>query len=219
MSTTITIDTLTTLANAFVYYFSVRATDLAGNVSQITGSNGITIDTGPPIIGIVNDGLAEDEDYTNSDSTLDLSWAGFLDTISGISFYEYAFFRYNPTSDDSTIIEWTNIGLDTGVTVRNLSLDHDATYYGSIRAIDNVGHVSATALSDGILVDIFSPTVGLPNDGGLEDLDYQGPSDTLAIYWSGADTREISYYQYSVGTTAGDTNCLLYTSPSPRDRG
>ena len=211
MSTTITIDTLTTLANAFVYYFSVRATDLAGNVSQITGSNGITIDTGPPIIGIVNDGLAEDEDYTNSDSTLDLSWAGFLDTISGISFYEYAFFRYNPTSDDSTIIEWTNIGLDTGVTVRNLSLDHDATYYGSIRAIDNVGHVSATALSDGILVDIFSPTVGLPSDGGLEDLDYQGPSDTLAIYWSGADTREISYYQYSVGTTAGDTNVVPWT--------
>jgi len=208
MSTTITIDTLTTLTNAMVYYFNVRATDLAGNVSQIIGSNGITIDTGPPVTGILNDGLAEDEDYTNSDSTLDLSWAGFLDTLSGIGFYEYAFFA---ASDDSTIIEWTNIGLDTSVTVSGLTLDHDASYYGSVRASDNVGHVSATALSDGILVDIFSPTVGIPNDGGLEDQDYQGPSDTLAIYWTGADTREISYYQYSVGTTAGDTNIVPWT--------
>ena len=66
-----------------------------------------------------------------------------------------------------------------------------------------MGFVSTIAVSNGILVDIFSPTVGLPSDGGAEDLDYQGPSDTLAIHWTGTDTREISYYQYSVGTTAG----------------
>jgi hypothetical protein len=106
MSTSITIDTLTTLMNSFVYYFNVRATDLAGNVSEISGSNGITIDIGPPIIGIVNAGLSEDEDYTNSDSTLDLSWAGLLDTLIGIGFYEYAF---GTTSGDSDFIEWTNI--------------------------------------------------------------------------------------------------------------
>ncbi|SVA39408.1 uncharacterized protein METZ01_LOCUS92262, partial [marine metagenome] len=209
MSTVVTIDTLT-LINADTYYFSVQATDLAGNVSTIVPSNGITIDIDPPISGTVADGLDGDEDYTNSDTTLDLAWLGFSDPLSGIAYYEYAF---GTTSGDSDLISWTNIGLDTSVTVTGLDLTHDATYYGSVRANDNVGHVSAVALSDGIMVDVFDPTVGIPKDGGdtHDDLDYQGPSDTLAINWDGNDTREISYYQYSVGTTPGDTNVTPWT--------
>ena len=64
------------------------------------------------------------------------------------------------------------------------------------------------------MVDVFEPTVGIPNDGGDThgDLDYQGPSDTLAINWEGNDTREISFYQYSVGTTPGDTNVTPWTN-------
>ena len=112
MSTDITIDTLT-LINADTYYFSVQATDLAGNVSTIVPSNGITIDMDPPISGTVADGLDGDEDYTNSDTTLDLTWQGFSDPLSGISYYEYAF---GTTSGDIDLISWTNIGLDTIVT-------------------------------------------------------------------------------------------------------
>ncbi|SVA41871.1 uncharacterized protein METZ01_LOCUS94725, partial [marine metagenome] len=207
MSTAITIDTLT-LTNATEYYFNVRATDLAGNVSPVVPSDGITIDIDPPIIGLVADGLIGDEDYTNTDSTLHLSWTGFLDPLSGIAYYEYAF---GTTSGDTNVISWSNNGLDTSITISRLSLGHDTTYYGSVRAIDNVGHMSVVALSNGVLVDVFNPTVGVPMDGGSEDLDYQGPSDTLAISWSGNDTREISYYQYSVGTTPGDTNVISWT--------
>ena len=67
------------------------------------------------------------------------------------------------------------------------------------------------------MVDVFEPTVGIPKDGGdtHDDLDYQGPSDTLAINWDGNDTREISYYQYSVGTTPGDTNVIPWTDNGP----
>ena len=86
MSTDITIDTLM-LINADTYYFSVQATDLAGNVSTIVPSNGITIDMDPPISGTVADGLGEDEDYTNNDTTLDLTWQGFSDPLSGIAYY------------------------------------------------------------------------------------------------------------------------------------
>ena len=101
---------------------------------------------------------------------------------------EYAF---GTTSGDTDLISWTNIGLDTSVTITGLDLTHDATYYGSVRASDNVGHVSVVALSDGILVDVFEPTVGIPNDGGDThgDLDYQGPSDTLAINWEKKQVR------------------------------
>ena len=95
--------------------------------------------------------------------------------------------------------------------VSNLDLVHDGTYYGFVRATDTVGHVSTISTSNGIAVDIFDPTVGVPNDGGFVDLDYQGPSDTLGIFWSGNDTREISFYEYSVGTSPGDTNIVSWT--------
>ena len=107
MSTAITIDTLT-LTNGTTYYFAVRATDLASNVSTIVPSNGITIDIDPPISGTVADGLNGDEDYTNSDSTLDLTWLGFSDPLSGIVYYEYAF---GTSSGDIDLISWTNICL------------------------------------------------------------------------------------------------------------
>ena len=90
----------------------------------------------------------------------------------------------------------------------DLELVHNLTYYGSVRAIDHFGHISEVAISDGIEVDTFNPTVGIPHEGSLDDLDYQGPSDTLAIYWEGQDpaSRELSYYEYAVGSTPGGTD-------------
>ena len=190
------------------YYASVRATDAVGHVSTISISNGIVVDMFDPISGLVYDGLTEDADWTNSDSTLEISWSGFIDTVSGIALYEYAI---GTTPGAINVITWTENGVDTNVIVSNLDLIHDGTYYASVRATDAVGHVSTISISNGIVVDIFDPTVGVPNDGGSIDLDYQGPSDTLGIFWAGNDTREISFYEYSVGTSPGDTNVISWT--------
>jgi hypothetical protein len=190
------------------YYASVRATDAVGHVSTISISNGIVVDMFDPISGLVYDGLTEDADWTNSDSTLEISWSGFIDTVSGIILYEYAI---GTTPGAINVITWTENGVDTNVIVSNLDLIHDGTYYASVRATDAVGHVSTISISNGIVVDIFDPTVGVPNDGGSIDLDYQGPSDTLGIFWAGNDTREISFYEYSVGTSPGDTNVISWT--------
>ena len=208
LSSNYSIDTLSTLLDQETYFFILKATDLAGNVSDVFSSDGVTIDYGIPVSGSVYDGLSGDTDWTSSDSTLELSWSGFIDSVSGIALYEYG---VGTTPGATNIISWTENGADTNVVVSNLDLIHDGTYYGSVRATDVVGHVSALATSNGIVVDIFDPTVGVPNDGGLVDLDYQGPSDTLGIFWSGNDTREISFYQYSVGTSPGDTNVITWT--------
>jgi hypothetical protein len=186
----------------------VRATDAVGHVSTISISNGIVVDIFDPISGLVYDGLTEDADWTSSDSTLEISWSGFIDDVSGIALYEYAI---GTTPGTVNVIAWTENGVDTNVVVSNLDLIHDGTYYASVRATDAVGHVSPISVSNGIVVDIFDPTVGVPNDGGSVDLDYQGPSDTLGIFWSGNDTREISFYEYSVGTSPGDTNVISWT--------
>ena len=90
---------------------------------------------------------------------------------------------------------------------------HSVTYYGAVRAIDQFGHISAAAVSNGIRVDTYDPIVGVPNEGGMEDLDYQGPSDTLALYWVGQDpfARELSHYEYAVGTTPGGLDEVSWT--------
>ncbi|MEC9026135.1 MAG: T9SS type A sorting domain-containing protein, partial [Candidatus Neomarinimicrobiota bacterium] len=174
-------------------------------------SNGIIVDTSPPVAGSVYDGLElVDEYWTNSQEALDLSWEDFADSLVGIASYEYAI---GTAAGDSNIVSWTNVGLDSSVSDSGLSLLHGYTYYGSVRAIDQFGHVSAAGISDGVRVDTFDPTVGVPSEGGMEDLDFQGPSDTLAIYWIGQDpfARELSHYEYAVGTTPGGLDEIGWT--------
>ena len=199
------------LINATEYFVHVRATDLAGNTSDDAVSNGIIVDTSPPAGGSVYDGLSlVDEFWTNSEEALDLSWNDFSDSLVGIASYEYAI---GTTSGDTNIVGWTNVGLDTSVSDSGLALVHSVTYYGAVRAIDQFGHISAAAVSNGIRVDTYDPIVGVPNEGGMEDLDYQGPSDTLALYWVGQDpfARELSHYEYAVGTTPGGLDEVSWT--------
>ena len=59
------------------YFVSVRATDGAGNVSNISTSNGITIDAVDPVVSDVVEGdLNTDQDYQQSGSSLVIAWGG-----------------------------------------------------------------------------------------------------------------------------------------------
>ena len=208
MDTTATASDLS-LDDAVVYYQSVRATDLVGNVSEVISSNGITTDHTQPATGSVVDGLEEDESWTNSSNTLHLSWSGFSDTTSGIQFYEYAF-GTSEGSDD--VIPWNNVGLQTGVTDTGLTLINDTTYYGSVRATDMVGNCSNLVSSDGITVDLFEPTVGAPTEGSPADMDFQGSADTIAIFWPSSDEPQLASYEYCIGTTESDSDVVSWTN-------
>jgi hypothetical protein len=69
MDTTVTVTSLT-LTSGQVYYISVRATDLAGNVSSVITTNGVTVDLAGPIKGTVLDGLTADADWTTNIDTI-----------------------------------------------------------------------------------------------------------------------------------------------------
>ena len=182
LSSNYSIDTLSTLVDQETYFFILKATDLAGNVSDVFSSDGVTIDYGLPVSGSVYDGLSGDTDWTSSDSTLELSWSGFIDSVSGIALYEYG---VGTTPGATNIISWTENGADTNVVVSNLDLIHDGTYYASVRATDAVGHVSPISMSNGIVVDIFDPIPGLVYDGLTEDAEWTNSDSTLEISWSG----------------------------------
>ena len=153
--TSVTHDGLS-LSSGSTYFSSVRARDLAGNLSDVSISDGITVDSESPFVGTVHDGLVGDEDWTNSSSTLSANWTGFGDGLSGIATFEYAI---GTQPGGSQLVDWTGVGLDTSLTRSDLSLTDGTTYYVSVRAIDVVANVSETVSSDGITVDVSPPSV------------------------------------------------------------
>jgi len=198
-----------TLANGSSYFISVRATDFAGNVSNIGSSDGVTVDIEVPAAGSVFDGAEQDEEWAYSFTTLEGNWSGFSDSISGISNYEYAI---GTILGATNIVAWTNNQLATSFIRGGLTLQGGTTYYISVRATDLVENTSAVATSNGITVQQFIPTNTEPFDGSItEDLDWQQDSTTLIAAWQSSDTYEIAYYEYSFGTTIGDSNIVVWT--------
>jgi len=200
------------LTNEVTYYISVRATDMAGNVSAISSSDGITVDTEQPLTGIVLDGLDEDVDWTNSSTTLSANCTGFGDALSGISSYEYAI-GTDPSETD--LVDWTQIELDTSFTRDDLLLSNGITYFVSIRATDVVGNVSDEVSSDGITVDTASPVVDSVIEdpsGTMEDVDWLAQGQNVDIRWSGFDNGIINRYEFSISTTPGNENILSWTA-------
>ena len=145
-----------------VYYTSARVTDKAGNVSPVVSSDGFQIDATPPLVGIVNDGPAEDIDLSSATDSLSANWSGFSDqNQSGIEHYEMAVGTSPGTAD---MVAFIPVALSSVYTVRNLSLTHGVRYYCSVRAIDQLGNVSTPAVSDGFTIDAY---VGPPQVTGL----------------------------------------------------
>ena len=139
------------LNNSEEYFIMVIAIDKVGNISDTISSDGFIADFELPSLGLVMDGLDNDEAFTNKD-TIYASWSGFADSLSGIARYEYALGSSPGITD---IVEWTDNGIDTLIIINPL-LESDNTYYVSVRAFDYVNNVSNISSSNGITVD-FSP--------------------------------------------------------------
>lgn len=157
------------------YIFSITATDSAGNVSDSSRSDGVTVDLVPPVPGVVHDGLTEELDWTTDSTSLASTWTGFADNVSGVDTFQYAI---GTAAGDSDAVGWTGTGTDTFFTRSDLSLLDATTYYVSVRAFDHVGNRSDPATSDGITVDVTPPFVeSLQPDTLL----LTSPTDTLRV--------------------------------------
>ena len=136
------------------YTLSARATDAAGNLSQVVTGDGILIDLTPPYTGVVYDVIElqqlSDEVFTGSDTSLFGSWESFGDDVSGIAGYEVSV-------NDGSIYPWTAIGDVSTKKLDGLDLTHGSTYSFDV-PLDNAGNTSATVSSNGIKVDTQAPS-------------------------------------------------------------
>lgn len=155
------------LAEDSTYYFTVFATDFAGNESNAISSNGVIIDVTDPIPGIVRDVTPfyfilndlSDQSWINFNSSLIAYWYGFTDSLSGISNYEINVFD----PDNIPVIEWKTPDNDSTLFISGLSLDDDKTYKIAVKTTDLAGN-KIIELSNGIYVDLTPPTIESKSD-------------------------------------------------------
>jgi|GEM_PF-2352723 len=165
------------------YYFALKTLDGDGNESGL--SNVCTTTVGSTAILWVNDGPAEDVDWTNNPSALSANWAYAACAES----YEYAI---GTTQGGTDVVGWTSIGSESHVTRSGLSLAEGETYYVSARAVVGLIPGDPTS-SDGITVDLTAPTsqvIPLPDEE---------TALTFTVTWSGGDAlSDVKNYDIQV---------------------
>ena len=200
------------LNNGQIYYFTIKAENLAGLESPVGNSNGQTADTtGPSAPSAVADGLGSDVSYTTSTTQLAANWGASSDGDSSIARYWYAI---GTVAGGTNVADWTDNGAGLSVTRTGLSLNDLATYYFTVKAENGVGLQSAAANSNGIETDALAPTETLPVlDGTGLELDYVSSLNTLSAHWAASfQTSGIAEYFYAIGTATGALNVVGWTS-------
>ncbi|MBT3235545.1 MAG: LamG domain-containing protein [Bdellovibrionales bacterium] len=127
-----------TFVNGQTYYANIRVTDSAGNVSNVTSSDGWTIDTSSPT------GLTIDSIACLGTGTFSGSWTNGVDSESGIDTTEYSI---GTTDGDSDLVGWTDASGSTSSSNTGLTLVTSTTYYFNMRTTNNAGLTSSTSLS------------------------------------------------------------------------
>ncbi|XP_070573737.1 uncharacterized protein [Ptychodera flava] len=137
------------------YYSNVKAVNSAGLVS-IASSDGFMVDTAPPEVGVVHDGLGiYDSEYQNSSTIVAASWHGFSDLQSSIHHYIWCVGN-TPGADD--VLPCRDVGLHLSMaTTSEYGLISGQSYFSKVMAVDAARLQSEPAISNGITVDTTVP--------------------------------------------------------------
>lgn len=186
-----------------LYYFNVRATDKAGNVSTIGSSDGIKAgDPSPPDPVTVTD----DGQFTPSATTLHAVWTQSYDAQSGINRYEYAIGTANGSTN---VLDATSVGMELSFTNSSLNLVDGITYYIHVRAVNGGNTPAPWSVADGITCDLTPPPVPVLN---AEPLYSSGTSNIVSCP---AVTDAISggvEYEFQRATNAAFTSGAVSSS-------
>jgi PKD repeat protein len=123
--------------------------DIAGNLSEIAYHD-LNIDWTPPTdIATVNDGNADDIDYTSSNSSVTANWSSSVDTNSDVLCYWYSIGTEPGLTD---IVDWTNNGTAMQMNHSGLNLTTGITYYVNVKSENFAGLMSSVTSSDGVVL-------------------------------------------------------------------
>jgi hypothetical protein len=148
-------NTISSLTDATEYHWQVRVKDTAGTYSSWVSYGGnaesardFGVDTTDPTALTVYDGTTNGTDSMFNNGTLDrlsANWDGLNANVAGLLKYEYSI---GTSSGGTNIVNWTDNGTTTSVTVSSLTLQSSVLYYFNVRVTDNASN-TAVFSSDG----------------------------------------------------------------------
>ena len=199
------------------YFFSVQAVNGVGLAGSATNSNGqtIVIDPTPPSAPAnVRDGTGADISTTASMMQLSANWDPSTDNESGISGYQYAI---GTTAGGTQTLNWTWLGNVTTVTKTGLTLSRRANLFlqrasGQRRRIDRQRH-QLQRPNGRDRYDAAQCAAQRPRWNGSGHFHHQFHHAIVGQLGRRTDNESgISGYQYAIGTTAGGTQTVNWTS-------
>lgn len=189
------------LTNGVKYYFIVQAFN-RDNLSTMVSSNGVTIDTTPPVKGSVFNGLQTGKDLTFqvSSSTISAHWFSFEDPESGVYKYRCG---VGTSVDKLDFISWTDVGTATKHTFTALSLTQSVKYYFVVEATNGAG-MKTIVSSSGVTLDYTPPVFSFitPDAANIEPtISYSNSTVSFGGVWSAFDPEtDIAGYRCGIGT-------------------
>lgn len=187
-----------TLTHGTTYYFTVTAYNTAG-LSTSLSSDGFTVDTDYPLEGIAFNSLKwRNREFQSSNTSMNVSWSGFVDYCSGIDRYYVAISDTNDKIAAETLT-FVPVALKTFHSFTDITLQHNKVYYGVVKASDAFGHFSKIVFSPGITIDGTKPS-------GYKCLSYDRLfSNTVVLN----ETGEVTSY-ITINVTRGDIVRIVF---------
>ena len=237
LNTTHTFTNLNLVAQSVTYYITVRAHAVSGAYTDAT-SNGITAGYGHMIIP----GVIFIPRYQSDTTTVSAHWSDFESNLP-IRSYEWALgsrqfsddelngLCRDITSDFSAEFEvfgFTTPNLETSVTMTRLTLEHNTTYYVTVRALDQAKKCIATQSLQGLTIDTTPPlpippssiSLGPPESltgisAAVPHVVYVSLGRDLEVTWESFSDAESEIARYEVGivlqSECGNNSALLGT--------
>lgn len=190
------------------YYVTVRGCNSGGLCTEAS-SNGITVDTTPPIAGRVVDGYTgNDQQYQASRSFVSAHWTGFHDAESSLQ--SFVFFVGLEPNDSSIIPPMPLPPSETSFLLPSLLvLPSNATLYTTVIAYNNVG-MSTQVSSDGVYIHDTAPEVSGPVAintywAGSAGMATQYSNSVIRVDWNFTDSLTTVNQHFWTLWTTNDT--------------
>jgi len=139
------------------HFLGLGAIGLVLATSPGCGGAPVRREDSPPALGLVRDGLEEDQDEQEQRSSLFANWDPFVDPEGHPVVYEWCVGR---TAGAGDVMPWTFVGGATRASTTSSELPAGFPLFVSVRATDIAGHRSAVATSDGVVLGTIDRSLG-----------------------------------------------------------
>jgi Bacterial Ig-like domain/Domain of unknown function DUF11 len=201
-----------------IHNFTIKATDVAGNLSAVSPTLAVTIDTvtpaTPPMVDLIT---ASDSGSSSTDNITNITTptlAGTAETNSTVSVYDGATFLGSVTANGAGAWTFTTGVLTAGV--------HNFT----VKSTDAAGNASAASTALAVTIDVTSPVAPATpdliasSDTGTSSIDNITADNTPTLTGTAEANSVVSVYDGAtlLGTTTADgSGAWIYTTATIAD--